>query len=379
MNRYSLLDVETLAKRGLANNEMVKITHRWTNNLPEFVQDIIDNPSLVTHVLLDYLQEVLYTYPDNIVSYELLIETAYKHNIPLTIVTPYLESMPPLLDFTQTKYKNINMIHEPMYWFKRTYLMWTLSQVNIDLNLSKNINMNDMNFGEHLTDFKYPFICTNNIAKEHRCLIMDLLAKHNLIDVGAISWRDIRHAFDNDRHLYPDLLDSQRGNYPYQYWTPKRMFLDYDLSYFHQETVPKQYSQSFMQLVTESDDIVAFFSEKTATPILLNKPFLVAGGAYHHRELNKLGFVNYDELFDYSFDVEPDMHKRYELLVRNVKRISLLSKEELSELHKQIFPKLLFNKQLAMSYVNAVPKQLLPVLKLLENERDYSGPLNMFL
>lgn len=358
---------------------MLKITQRWVNNFPEFVQDIKDNPAEVTHILLDFLQEILYTWPVETVAYEKLIDIAYEHNIPVTIVTPYLASMPVLLDFTQEKYKRINIIHVPSFWFKRTYYMWTLSQGNMLMNLAKNVDMRDMYFGEQLTDFKYPYICTNNIAKMHRCLVMDLLAKHNLIDVGAIAWRDIIRAFDNDRDLYPDLTDSQRGNYKYQYWTPKRMFLDYDLSDFHQETVPEHYNQSFMQLVTESDDTVAFFSEKTATPILLNKPFLVAGGQYHHRELNSLGFVNYDELFDYSFDAEPDIQVRYELLVQNVKRVSMLPTEELSRLYKQIFPKLVHNKQLAMTYVNDTPKELEYVLSLLENERDYTGPLNMFL
>ena len=121
---------------------------------------------------------------------------------------------------------------------------------------------------------------------------MDLLAKNNLIDKGAIAWRDILHSFDNDRHLYPDLTDSERSNFNYQHWKPKRMFLDFDLNSFHQETVPDQFNKSFMQLVTESDEEVVFFSEKTATPILLNKPFVVAGAVNHHKELNKLGFVN---------------------------------------------------------------------------------------
>ena len=357
---------------------MLKVTQRWVLNFPEFVQDIQDNPTDVSHILLDYLQEVLYTNPAEFVHYEKLLEVAHKHDIPVTIVTPYIESMPPLLDFTQPRYSRINMIYVPSFWFRRTYMFWT-TQGNLDMNLAKNVDMRDMNYGKDLSDFKYPYICTNNIAKMHRCLIMDLLCKHNLIDVGAIAWRDIIRAFDNDRELYPDLTDSQRGNYKYQYWTPKRMFLDYDLSDFHQETVPDQYNQSFMQLVTESDDDTAFFSEKTATPILLNKPFLVAGGQYHHRELNRLGFVNYDELFDYSFDVEPDITVRYELLVQNVKRISMLPTEELSRLYKQIFPKLVHNKQLAMTYINDTPVELDSVLKLLENERDYTGPLNMFL
>ena len=358
---------------------MLKVITRWSDNFPEFVQDIVDNPTGVTHILLDFLQEILYTWPTHIVEFERLLDIAYEHNIPVTIVTPYLASMPPLLDFTQPKYKRINMIYIPSFWFTRTYNMWTLSQGNINMNLAKNVDMRDMYFGKDLIDFKYPFICTNNITKMHRCLIMDLLAKHNLIDVGAISWRDIIRAFDHDRHLYPLLTDSQRGNFKYQYWTPKRMFLDYDLTSFHQETVPEQYNQSFMQLVTESDDECVFFSEKTATPILLNKPFLVAGGPYHHRELNNLGFSNYDELFDYSFDIEPDLNKRYEMIVENVKRISLLSKDELSALYRKIFPKLVHNKQVALSYINTTPESLKTVIQLLENKGEYKGPLNMFL
>jgi hypothetical protein len=358
---------------------MLKVTQRWTLNFPEFVKDIEDNPSVVSHILLDFLQEILYTWPTETVAYERLLDIAYEHNIPVTIVTPYPKTMPPLLDFNEPKYKRINMIYMPEFWFTRTYNMWTLSQGNMDMNLAKNVDMRDMNFGENNNNFNYLYICTNNIAKRHRCLVMDLLAKHNLIDRGAISWRDIIHAFDEDRHLYPDLLDSQRGNYPYQYWTPKRMFLDYDLSYFHQETVPEQFKESFMQLVTESDDEIVFFSEKTATPILLNKIFLVAGSQYHHRELNSMGFVNYDEIFDYSFDTEPDNHNRYEKIIENVKRLSVLSREELAELYKKLWPKIVHNKRVAMGYVNNLPKEVLPFLDILKNETEYTGPLNMFL
>ncbi len=357
---------------------MLKIIQRWSDNFPEFVKDIANDPSSVSHIVCDFLQDILYTWPTETVSFDLLIDIAYQHNIPLTIVTPYVESMPPLLDFTEEKYKRIRMIHVSTFWFNRTYSMWT-GFSNLELNLKKNIDIRDLNFGKDLTEFKYPYISTNNIAKEHRCLIMDLLAKNNLIDQGAISWRDIQRKYDNDRHLYPELTDSQRSHFNYQYWIPKRMYLDFDLSYFHQETVPEQYKESFMQLVTESDDEVVFFSEKTATPILLNKPFLVAGAANHHLELNKLGFVNYDEIFDYSFDTEPNIYKRYEMLVENINRISLLPKHELTSLYKKIYPKLVFNKQLAMNYVNSIPESLKPVISLLENNQGYTGPLNIFL
>jgi hypothetical protein len=358
---------------------MLKVTHRWSTNFAEFVQDIKDNPTVVSEIILDFVQEVLYTWEYEIVSYNTLIDTAYEFDIPLTIVTPYLESMPSLFDCSQEKYKRIKIIHLPTFWFKRTYHMWTASPSNMNINLAKNIDIRDINFGENNTNFNYTYICTNNIAKNHRCLVMDLLAKHNLIDCGAIAWRDISHAFDEDRHLFTDLTDSQRSNYPYRYWTPKRMFLDYDLSYFHQETVPDQFKESFMQLVTESDDTEIFFTEKTATPILLNKLFLVAGPMYHHRELNRLGFVNYDEVFDYSFDSEPDIETRYVMIIENIERLSLLSKEELVDMHIRIFPKLLHNKTVAMQYINNIPQNLSPILTLLKNESEYSGPLNIFL
>ena len=357
---------------------MLKIIERWSTNFTEFVKDIADNPSEVSHIICDFLQEILYTWETESVSFELLIDVAYQYNIPITIVTPYLESAPSLLDFTKEKYKRINMIHVSTFWFMRTYTVWNTPS-NLALNLKKNIDIRDLNYGKDIAEFKYTYISTNNIAKVHRCIIMDLLAKNNLIDKGAIAWRDILHSFDNDRHLYPDLTDSERSNFNYQHWKPKRMFLDFDLNSFHQETVPDQFNKSFMQLVTESDEEVVFFSEKTATPILLNKPFLVAGAVNHHKELNKLGFVNYDEIFDYSFDLEPNIRIRYEMLLENLTRISCMSNEELTTLHRKIFPKLVFNKKIALGYINSIPESLKPVIDLLKNKQDYTGSLNMFL
>jgi hypothetical protein len=92
-----------------------------------------------------------------------------------------------------------------------------------------------------------------------------------------------------------------------------------------------------------------------------------------------MGFVNYDEIFDYSFDTEPDLHIRYEKIIENVKRLSVLSREELTELYKKLWPKVIHNKRVAMDYVNDLPKEVLPFLDMLKNQGEYTGPLNMFL
>lgn len=212
---------------------------------------------------------------------------------------------------------------------------------------------------------------------------MDLLAKHQLIDVGAIGWRDINHACNDIRHTFSEgMTDSVYLGYQYQYWKPKRLILDMELNtLFNQETMPLEFNQSFMQLVTESDTDYTFFTEKTATPILLNKPFLVAANQGFHARLREFGFVDYDELFDYSFDDEPHMATRYEKLIENVKRYSSHDKYQLKKLHDSIFDKLVYNKNQAMKLINDIPDDIKTLVQYMnqKNVQCHNNPLNIFL
>ena len=160
------------------------------------------------------------------------------------------------------------------------------------------------------------------------------------------------------------------------------MILDMGINeIFNQETMPIEFNQSFMQLVTESDSDITFFTEKTATPILLNKPFLVASNQNFHSRLREFGFADYDELFDYSFDNESDITLRYEGLIENIKRYASFDKQQLKKLHDSIFDKLLYNKQQAMNIINNIPPEIAEIVDYVkqENVQDYTGPLNIFL
>jgi hypothetical protein len=212
---------------------------------------------------------------------------------------------------------------------------------------------------------------------------MDLLAKYNLIDVGAIAWRDIKHECDSIRHTFTDnMTDSMYCKYPYKYWTPKRMILDQDINdRFLQETMPVEFNESFMQLVTESDDELIFFSEKTATPILLNKLFLIAGAKGYHTALKQRGFELYTEVFDYSFDLESNDNLRYEGLIENIKHVCSMTPEMRTNIFNSLFDKLVYNKQHALNLINDIPKEVTELLNLIkiENREPYTGPLNMLL
>lgn len=108
-------------------------------------------------------------------------------------------------------------------------------------------------------------------------------------------------------------------------------------------------------------------------PLIFGKPFLVFGPVGFHEMLSvEYGFQLYDEIFDYSFDKEPDLDIRCNMLLQNVKRVYNLSTDELQELHNKVLPKLLFNSQLAKKL--SVDQQNIPAII---NE-SVSDPANIY-
>jgi hypothetical protein len=123
-----------------------------------------------------------------------------------------------------------------------------------------------------------------------------------------------------------------------------------------------------------------FITEKTATPILLNKIFLVASNVGFHNNLEQLGFQLYTELFDYSFDAEPDIVVRYEKIAKNVKRYVGLTPIELTQHYNKVAHKVIHNRKLAIKYSTLVPKEIIELyLMVKKNNIDYTGPLNKII
>lgn len=182
-----------------------------------------------------------------------------------------------------------------------------------------------------LKPYSYKYIYMNNNAHAWRCKLIDLVAKNNLINCGAVSWNKLNN------------------NYAWKYFEQKILTLsDSFQNSFDYYSLPKEYDNSFMQLVSESTINALFITEKTAVPLLTKKPFLVASVPGYHAHLKKLGFELYDEIFDYSFDEEIDEDIRYQRLLDNLIKISRYSNEQLNSLYNQIEEKLTYNKNRAI-------------------------------
>jgi|DEB19_MinimDraft_3_1074340.scaffolds.fasta_scaffold01381_2 hypothetical protein len=236
-----------------------------------------------------------------------ILEECEKQNKQLNIITSVEEY------FNDIEPKNLNVTFEkwPTFWLNRT-----LGNLDLSRQFSN-------------TTFKYPYIMMVNKAHLWRCQLLDLLGKHKLIHKGAVSW-----------HQLP------KFPYTWKYVRPRIMTLtDHYRRDMHHGKVPEEYFNSFVQLVSETSIDARWTTEKTITPLMLGKPFIVAASPYFHKMLKDWGIELYDELFDYSFDSVLDTEQRYDMLLENIKRICEYSPSELSVLYETVKDKIEFNKK----------------------------------
>lgn len=182
------------------------------------------------------------------------------------------------------------------------------------------------------TDFKYHFVSLNNRCHPWRCELLDLVAKYDLLKYGAVSWHN-----SNDFGYQP---------YEFKYFDNQRRSLtdSYGIDSSQYEP-PEEYKYSFAQLVSETSTNIIEISEKTATPLILGKPFLVAGAKFNTQLQTKLGFELYTEIFDYSFDSCVGQTVRFSrLLEDNFVKLTKYKLSDLLELHDLVREKLAYNQ-----------------------------------
>lgn len=206
-------------------------------------------------------------------------------------------------------------------------------------------------------DYQFHFISLNNRGHQHRKQVIDLLAKYQLLDDNAVSWLNtavvIHHTFR--------YFDGQT-----------RILTDNYTNDKEQAVVPVEYYHAFAQLVVESTMDSMIVTEKTATPIIIGKPFISAACPLFHKHLQNMGFVLYDEIFDYSFDTVYNNMTRFEMIVDNFKRLSTIPYKNLNDLALKIKPKLEYNKEvfrkIVLKDLDNYPEPIKECVRIYEEE-----------
>lgn len=268
--------------------------------------------------------------------------------------------------------------HEPYFWLlpNMPEILCTIEQINVPCTVINSIELESpyrflkveswvtyfiywykflSNFYDHGIDqnkFTYLYAFMVNRPAEHRCALLEILTEQKLLYYGAISWHKIpsierQKKYNKANFVQKRLSDNFRINQAFKF-------------------LPKEYFDSFFILVAESIDTDFFMTEKILMAIQHEKLFLVAGSVNFHKKLQKLGFLLYDEVFDYRFDLEPDMYLRMRGIVDNIKVLSKIRHEMQTELYLKTYEKRLYNKALLDKLVvnkNFIPKTVTDLIQ----------------
>lgn len=195
------------------------------------------------------------------------------------------------------------------------------------------INLNNAVVADQI--YSKVFISMNGSPHYHRCMMYDLLAKYDLDQYGNVSWNAL----------------NKKESYKWKYRkkpqpTPLSDNFQHTGNQFY---LPLEWDTSFLNLVSETSTNVNFITEKTWIPLLYKKPFLVQCKQNFYKTFQEMGFVLYDEIFDYSFDSIENTEERTSAMLANIKKIA---DKDLTQLYNMILPKINhnFNHAIRMIY-----------------------------
>jgi len=233
------------------------------------------------------------------------------------------------------------------------------------LHYTYNFLINKFNtIGNVRNNFEKIFLNFNNRPHHHRCLTVDKLYENGLNEYGKISWNMLTKVHHND------------NVYNFKNWKESIMKID-NFNYLMGEVTDDLLkTDTFMSLVSESTDQLFFVSEKTFKPILTGQIFYCIGSKGQNLKLKQFGFMLYDDLFDYSFDMKDSLEERVDGAMKNIK--NLIGKD-LYELHSKVQHVIEFNKNRALEIVKDdpyIPVKFMEMFRKFPNKFYESNILN---
>lgn len=189
------------------------------------------------------------------------------------------------------------------------------------------------------------FVCFNKLHRAHRVRLLAQAVRNNWLKKSYYSFEGARPDWIKEIHRFPLSPDDLSVIYSIKELFPLRLpggisaerpnpvnLLDEDLPY-HQN--------SYFSLVTETifgpydsrDNLLTyvntlFLSEKVYKPFAFKHPFILLGWHGSLKELNKRGYRTFHPYIDESYDDEPDHDKRFNMIIKEIKRLESFTTEQ---------------------------------------------------
>ena len=112
---------------------------------------------------------------------------------------------------------------------------------------------------------------------------------------------------------------------------------------------PNWYDSTYMGLVVESNQQgqIYHLTEKTFKPCAYYQPLMIIGQQHSLSWLQQRGFETFNNIFDESYDKEPDFEKRFEIIIENLKLLDIGSYDQETQSKLEHNHHRFFDQQLA--------------------------------
>ena len=219
-----------------------------------------------------------------------------------------------------------------------------------------------MNMEYKVEHKKYDFNFLNRANRRHRFLMILNLYKENLLKNNLVSY-DLD--FDDSEDSKEMIYEKRKGDIHlfHNYYDDESEY-EYMLSLYNElyETIPKKvvdfedkksifglqmetdipYKDSMFTIVGESyfseNQNIGYISEKVFKPIAHHHPFIMIGVPGLLKYLRELGFKTFEPYINEQYDLEYSYHKRFFLILNEIKRLCDLSDTEKIKWMKGVLP-----------------------------------------
>jgi hypothetical protein len=172
------------------------------------------------------------------------------------------------------------------------------------------------------------FYVKNRVAKEHRVLLLNNLARYGLLEPKNFSMLDPHDQIEEILSSVTREDGSDDTKRFYEFGATKNN----DVPEVLYVKPPEDYHSALIDIVTETSLVSTFRTEKCVWPLVYMKPFVILGARYINHNLQKYGFELYDELIDYTFDTIESPRERVKAMAQEMRRLSELK----LDLNKQL-------------------------------------------
>lgn len=198
-------------------------------------------------------------------------------------------------------------------------------------------------------DDKYLYLCYNRTNRTHRRILFGNLYQKNLMNLGLLSYGEklrvdsVTYEFErlNQQHLIETAA-------PLDALTPITIDMDLFRNNPAIDIQRDHYHRTFISVIPEThyEDGILFRSEKIWKTLAAGHPFMVISCKGFLKSLKQLGYRTFDKWIDESYDNEDNWIRRIEMITDEVKRLSTLSIEKLTQMRDEMDKDINYNQRL---------------------------------